>query len=71
MTRIPLALAALAALALSGCATIFTGTHDDVYFDSEPAGAEIFIDGLYMGVPAVLGVSAGLALAYHMLWLQA
>ena len=35
-----------AMLILSGCATIFTGTEDMIYFDTNPQGAEIFIDGL-------------------------
>ncbi len=33
------------ALALSGCATIFTGTYDDIRIESTPPGAQIRIDG--------------------------
>ncbi|NNF58730.1 MAG: PEGA domain-containing protein [Rhodothermaceae bacterium] len=36
-------------VSLSACATIFTGTHDDVTFHSEPEGAEVFIEGVYAG----------------------
>ena len=39
----------LAALALSGCATLFSGTEQNVYISSEPAGAIIIIDGLERG----------------------
>lgn len=34
------------ALMLSGCATIFTGTKDTIYFDSDPEGATVYLDGL-------------------------
>lgn len=49
--RAPLRSLALfaAALAFAGCATLFTGTHDDVHFASEPEGAEVYIGGLYVG----------------------
>lgn len=33
-------------LFMSGCATIFTGTEDLIHFDTNPHGAEIYIDGL-------------------------
>lgn len=57
MPRTLLALFAAAAFALSGCATLFTGTHDDVRFDSDPSGAEIYIDGFYVGTtPATVPV---------------
>lgn len=35
-----------AMLFITSCATIFTGTEDMIYFDTNPQGAEIFIDGL-------------------------
>lgn len=34
---------------LSGCATLFTGTDDDIRFESDPAGAMVFINGLEKG----------------------
>ena len=34
---------------INGCATILTGSTDSVYFDSDPDGAKILIDGLKVG----------------------
>ena len=40
---------------INGCATILTGSTDIVYFDSDPEGARILIDGLKVGkTPATL-----------------
>ena len=40
---------------INGCATILTGSTDIVYFDSDPEGAKILIDGLKVGkTPATL-----------------
>ncbi|MDR9388553.1 MAG: PEGA domain-containing protein [Balneolaceae bacterium] len=36
-------------LLLSGCATLFTGTDDDIRFESDPAGAMVFINGIEKG----------------------
>lgn len=44
-----IALLGLLVFSLSACATLFTGTHDDVTFHSEPAGADVFIEGVYAG----------------------
>ncbi len=45
------------ALLLSGCATLFTGTYDTIDINSEPGGANIFIDGLDYGMtPATISV---------------
>lgn len=45
------------AFAMSGCATLFTGSSDNIVFESEPAGAEILIDGLVVGrTPATVSV---------------
>lgn len=42
-------------LSMTGCATLFSGTDDEVYFESEPPGAEILVDGLKRGeTPATL-----------------
>jgi hypothetical protein len=35
-----------AALLTTSCATLFTGTDDEIRFDSEPQGAKVFIDGI-------------------------
>ncbi|MFQ5570803.1 MAG: PEGA domain-containing protein [Rhodothermales bacterium] len=41
----------------TGCATVFTGTYDEIHITSEPEGARIFIDGLEEGrTPAVIDV---------------
>lgn len=47
-------------LALSGCATIITGTHQTVYFKSNPPGADIAIDGQAVGkAPMQTSLSRG------------
>jgi hypothetical protein len=41
----------------AGCATVFTGTHDEVMIRSEPEGALVYIDGLEEGqTPATLDI---------------
>lgn len=50
-----LLIAVAAGLLGSGCATVFTGTYDEVTIRSEPEGALILIDGLEEGyTPATL-----------------
>ena len=45
------------ALVLSGCATILNGPRQTVTVDSDPAGAEVFDNGLYVGrTPAMLAL---------------
>ncbi|MBN1950303.1 MAG: PEGA domain-containing protein [Bacteroidales bacterium] len=46
--KLPLGLlsAVIISLMLSGCATIFTGTTDKIKFNTEPAGATVYIDGI-------------------------
>ena len=39
----------LSLVAVSGCATIFTGTTQKINFSSEPTGAKIFINGVEEG----------------------
>lgn len=34
---------------LSGCATLFSGTDDEIRFQSEPSGAQVMIDGIVVG----------------------
>ncbi len=47
----------LSSLFFAGCATIFTGTHDEVIIRSDPEGARIFIDGVEEGLtPATIDV---------------
>ena len=44
-------------LLMTGCATLFTGTSDDIYINSNPDGAEIMIGGLKVGkTPATITV---------------
>ena len=33
----------------NGCATVFTGISDDIYFVSDPEGADIYVDGFKAG----------------------
>lgn len=47
----------LTGMLASGCATVFTGTYDEVTIRSEPEGALIYIDGLEEGrTPATLDI---------------
>lgn len=49
--------AVTAALLLSGCATLFSGTDDQVTFRSEPSGAKVIIDGITVATtPATVEV---------------
>jgi len=44
-------------LIFTGCATLFTGSTDDIYFNSNPQGADILIGGLKVGkTPATVTV---------------
>ena len=44
-------------LLLSSCATVLSGTKDDVTFNSTPSGATILIDGIQVGkTPSILSV---------------
>lgn len=38
-----------ALLILSGCATLFSGTDEDITFNSDPAGATVIVDGVAVG----------------------
>ena len=38
-----------ALLAFSGCATLFSGTDEEITFNSEPPGATVIIDGIAVG----------------------
>lgn len=52
MKKVNLLLAIVAAfvLMLSGCATIISGTTQDLTFESNPEGAKVYLDGKLMGV---------------------
>jgi len=42
---------------LPSCATLFTGTTDNVYIQSQPEGAKIYVEGLDMGTtPATIPI---------------
>ena len=45
-----LGIAMLCAAASSGCATIFTGSSQQMTVSSQPPGARVFVDGAYTGV---------------------
>jgi len=50
--------ALLASMLLAGCATLFSGTSDDIRFESDPSGAEVVIDGIERGeTPTTVTVS--------------
>lgn len=46
MKKVTFILTIAATILLTSCATIFTGTKDTIRFDSEPQGAEVYIDGI-------------------------
>ena len=45
---------AMVGFALSGCATIIHGTHQDVAFSSSPTGAAVWVDSVKMGETPVV-----------------
>ena len=52
-----LAVATLASLTISGCATVISGTTQTLTFNSEPSGAEVYLDGARIGsTPVSLSV---------------
>ena len=59
--RLGVLAAALLVLVSSSCATVFTGTRDDVYFTSDPPGALVIVDGRQMGyTPCVVPIRRNL-----------
>lgn len=49
-------------LSLSGCATVFSPSTDNVTIRSNPPGATVFLDGMRVGkTPATFPVSRGIA----------
>lgn len=60
MKKIGLALAALSLSSLSACGALFNGGPANVTVNSNPAGAEVWVDGTNRGVtPATLQLSKG------------
>jgi hypothetical protein len=50
-------LVGVSVIVLCGCATLFTGTRDNVSFSSDPSGASIIIEGIEYGkTPATISV---------------
>lgn len=47
---IHLIIVAVAAMLLSSCATLFTGTRDKISFNTDPPGAIVYINGIEQGV---------------------
>jgi uncharacterized protein YceK len=47
------ATAALVVLTLSGCATVISGTTQTLTFNSEPKGADVYLDGARVGTTPV------------------
>lgn len=55
------ALTGLAAFYLTGCATVFTGTSDQISVSTEPSGAKLFLNGNDMGrTPVTVPVARSL-----------
>jgi uncharacterized protein YceK len=48
-----LAAATMASLTISGCATVISGTTQTLTFNSEPSGAEVYLDGARVGTTPV------------------
>ena len=49
-----LACLAVIALLMNGCAAIFKGSNEQVYMNSDPAGAKIYVNGALMGSTPVM-----------------
>ena len=57
MKKVVLMMIAFTAFVFTSCATILTGTSDDITFNSDPAGAAIMLDGLKVGkTPATVSI---------------
>ena len=51
MKKVVLMMIAFTVLVFTSCATILSGTSDEIRFDSDPEGASIMLDGLKLGKP--------------------
>lgn len=53
MKKLILVLLAFSFMLYSGCATIFSGSNEDITFNSEPQGAKLIINGANHGITPV------------------
>lgn len=53
MKKILLVVISIILIQITGCATIFKGTSDNVNFNSEPQEAKVYVNGYSMGVTPV------------------
>ncbi len=53
ITAVVLSFVILVAYLLGGCATIFKGTSNSVNFASDPAGAEVYVNGVPRGTTPI------------------
>ena len=57
MKKVVLMMIAFTAFVFTSCATILSGTSDEIRFDSDPEGASIMLDGLKLGkTPATVTI---------------
>ena len=57
MKKVVLMMIVFTAFVFTSCATILSGTSDEIYFSSDPKGADIMIDGLKVGkTPATVSI---------------
>ena len=57
MKKVVLMMIAFTVLVFTSCATILSGTSDEIRFDSDPEGASIMLDGLKLGkTPATVTI---------------
>ena len=59
MKKVVLMMIVFTAFVFTSCATILSGTSDEIYFSSDPKGADIMIDGLKVGkTPATVSIKS-------------
>ena len=57
MKKVVLMMIAFTVLVFTSCATILSGTSDEITFNSDPGGADIMLDGLKLGkTPATVSI---------------
>jgi len=57
MKKVVLMMIAFTAFVFTSCATILSGTSDEITFNSDPGGADIMLDGLKLGkTPATVSI---------------
>ena len=52
-TKIPISILMIGLLVFVACATLFKGTHNTVDFNSDPIGAQVYINGNFSGTTPV------------------